>query len=130
MIKFREPLNYIFFTKKFRFFNFFYPSIFLKIFYKKGAGSMLKKKILHHYYNIYNNSDFFFFEFIDNFLINKKYTVSFHQTKKTTYINHKKKYLYSVDFSFIKKNKSFFFLKFSKYFFFKKKFIKSLFNFF
>ncbi len=91
---------------------------------------MLKKKILHHYYNIYNNFDFFFFEFIDNFLINKKYTVSFHQTKETTYINHKKKYLYSLGFSFIKKNKSFFFLKFSKYFFFKKKFIKSLFNFF
>lgn len=92
---------------------------------------MIKKKIIKHYYNwTLNKYNFFFFEFIDEFLFDKKYTVSFHQTKKTTYINHKKKYIYSVDFSFLKKGKKFFFLKFSKYFFFKKKFIKSLYNFF
>ena len=116
--------------KKFKFFQFFLPCLFFKLFLKKGKGYFIKKKILKTYYHFFFETNIFFFDYISSFLFGKKYTVSFHQTKKVTYINHKKKYLFNIDFSFVNKKKGFFFLKFNKFFFFKHNFNKSLYNFF
>ena len=120
---------FFFFSIKYknRYLNNYVTNIFLNTSIRGGLSKKFKKKFLKTlFFRIEKLNVIFFFKrtisiILTSLVKNKIFNINFIQHKFKRYINHRRVYIYNLDFFFLKKKNNFFFFRYIKYFFFKKK---------